>query len=245
MSAPCSAITLVTFDVGVTLLTFRPDMAHAYAEVLAQAGCPVGEERIAVALEVEQGAAPERRAESVSPDHQVSVEARTDRRHRFVTNVLRAAGVLAEQIDYCAVAVHAALDSSRMYWAYDDALPALRELWERGLKLGAVANTWPSMPRVLMKLGFGEYLGFWVISEFVGVEKPHPAIFERALEIGAAKPCQAVHVGDDYARDVLGARGDRGRAPRPLREPGLYHAGRCVGHPPAGRTARDDWVRAA
>lgn len=206
MSAACSAITLVTFDVGGTLLTFCPDMAHAYAEVLAEAGCPADEARIAEALEVEHRLAAERRAESVPVDHRVSVEAGNHRRHLFVTNVLRAAGVPGDQVEYCAAAVHAALDSARMYRAYDDALPVLRALWERGLKLGVIANTWPAMPRILMEFGFGEYLGFWVISEFVGVEKPHPAIFEKALEIGAAKPSQAMHVGDDYARDVLGAR---------------------------------------
>ncbi|HEU4793717.1 MAG TPA: HAD-IA family hydrolase [Nitrolancea sp.] len=207
MSAPCSAITLVTFDVGGTLLTFRPDLARAYADVLAEAGCLVSEERIAAALEAERRAAAQRRAESVPADHLVSVEAGNRRRQLFVSNVLRAAGVPEERIDHGAAAVHAALDSSRMYQAYDDALPVLRALWERGLKLGAIANTWPSMPRILMELGFGDYLGFWVISEAVGVEKPHPAIFEKALEIGAAKPSHAIHIGDDYARDVLGARG--------------------------------------
>lgn len=207
MSAPCSAITLVTFDVGGTLLTFRPDLPRAYAEVLAEAGCPVAEERIAAALEAERHAAAQRRAESVPADHLVSVEAGNRRRQLFVSNVLRAAGVPEERIDHGAAAVHAALDSSRMYQAYDDALPVLRALWERGLKLGAIANTWPSMPRILMELGFGDYLGFWVISESAGVEKPHPAIFEKALEIGGAKPSQTIHIGDDYARDVLGARG--------------------------------------
>lgn len=206
MSAPCSAITLVTFDVGGTLLTFRPDLAGAYGEVLAEAGCEVPEERIAEALEVENGAAGRRRAESVPPDHRVSVEAGNRRRQLFVANVLRAVDVPEERFDRCAAAIHAALDSSRMYQPYGDALPVLRALWERGLKLGAIANTWPSMPRILMDFGFDEYLGFWLISEFVGFEKPHPAIFEKALEIGAAKPAQVIHVGDDYARDVLGAR---------------------------------------
>lgn len=207
MSAPCSAITLVTFDVGGTLLTFRPDLARAYVDVLAEAGCPVAEERIAAALEVENRVAAKRRAESIPPDHQVSVEAGNRRRQLFVSNVLRASGVPEERLNHCAAAVHSALDSSRMYRAYDDALPVLHALWDRGVKLGAIANTWPSMPRILMELGFGDFLGFWVISEFVGVEKPHPAVFEKALEVGAAQPAQAIHVGDDYARDVLGAHG--------------------------------------
>ncbi|MDI3339277.1 MAG: HAD-IA family hydrolase [Sphaerobacter sp.] len=206
MSTPCFAIDLVTFDVGGTLLTFRPDLARAYQEVLAEVGCSVEEARLAEALRAERVAADQRRAASVPPDHRVSVESGAARRRTFVANVLRAAGVPDADLDRCVAAVQAAYDSPRMYTVYADARPTLRGLWDRGLKLGVVANTWPSMPRVLLALGFGEYLGFWVISELVGVEKPHPAIFHRAIEIGGTVPSRAVHVGDDYQRDYLGAR---------------------------------------
>ncbi|HET9017155.1 MAG TPA: HAD-IA family hydrolase [Thermomicrobiaceae bacterium] len=206
MSTPCFAVDLVTFDVGGTLLTFRPDLAHAYAEVLAEAGCPTDGARLAAALDAERPAATARRGESVPPDHRVSVDEGARRRRTFVANVLRNAGVPPAALDGATGAVQRAYDSPRMYAVYDDALPTVRELWGRGLKLGVVANSWPSMPRILLDLGFGDYLGFWVISEFVGVEKPHPAIFARALEIGASEPARALHVGDDYARDVVGAR---------------------------------------
>jgi putative hydrolase of the HAD superfamily len=94
-----------------------------------------------------------------------------------------------------------------MYVLYDDTLPTLRELWLRGLKLAAISNTWPSMPKILKAFGLDESLGYWVMSEFVGVEKPAREIFERALEIGASDASRAVHVGDDYATDVKGALG--------------------------------------
>jgi HAD superfamily hydrolase (TIGR01549 family) len=206
MTAPCFAVDLVTFDVGGTLLTFRPDLAHAYAEVLAEAGCPVEEARLAAALDAERPAANRRRRASVPADHRVSVEDGARRRHIFVANVLRAVGVPPDDLERATDVVQRAYDSPRMYAVYDDALPTVRELWSRGLKLGVIANSWPAMPRILLDLGFGDYVGFWVISELVGVEKPHPAIFARALEIGATAPERALHVGDDDARDVVGAR---------------------------------------
>ncbi|HVB64510.1 MAG TPA: HAD hydrolase-like protein, partial [Nitrolancea sp.] len=51
-----------------------------------------------------------------------------------------------------------------------------------------------------------------VVSEFVGVEKPAPEMFVRALEIAAVEPARALHVGDDYATDVVGALGVEMRA---------------------------------
>jgi putative hydrolase of the HAD superfamily len=38
------------------------------------------------------------------------------------------------------------------------------------------------------------------------VEKPDPAIFERALEEMNLRPSETLHVGDLEAADVLGAR---------------------------------------
>jgi putative hydrolase of the HAD superfamily len=207
MSTPCLAVDLVTFDVGRTLLTLRPDQPEEWSRVLAEAGMRVEPEPIRDALARERPLAAARREETVPPDHHVSVEAGDHRRRTFVADVLRRAGLDDGDLERAVGAVRAALDSPRMYRVYDDALPTLRELWLRGLKLGVVSNTWPSMPRILLGLGFGEYLGFWVISEFVGVEKPHPEIFARALEIGASEPGRAVHVGDDWDTDVVGARG--------------------------------------
>ena len=212
MSTPCFAVELVTFDIGGTLLTFRPDQVHEWTVVLSEIGLRVEEARIAAAIAAERSRAAARRRETVGADHHVSAEAGEARRRRYIANVLRGADVAEEDLQNAEEAIKQAFDSPRMYVVYDDALPTLRELWLRGLKLAAVSNTWPSMPRILLALGFGEYLGFWVISEFVGVEKPAPEMFVRALEIAAVEPARALHVGDDYATDVVGALGVELRA---------------------------------
>jgi len=205
MSTPCFAVELVTFDLGGTLLTFRPDQVHEWCVVLNEVDVAVDARRIEAAqAEARPRAAAHRRA-TVGADYQVSVEAGEARRRRYIADVLRRAGVSDADLPRAEDAMKRAFDSPRMYVAYDDALPALRELWLRGLKLAAVSNTWPAMPRVLMALGFDEYLGYWVISEFLGVEKPASAIFERALDIAAVEPARAIHVGDDAAIDVDGA----------------------------------------
>ncbi len=57
------------------------------------------------------------------------------------------------------------------------------------------------------KLGLEPYLDFVVSSEEVGANKPAPAIFLAAVEKAGVKASEAVHVGDQYELDVVGARG--------------------------------------
>ena len=42
-------------------------------------------------------------------------------------------------------------------------------------------------------------------SEMVGVKKPHPKIFNHALEQASAQPQQSIMIGDNYEADILGA----------------------------------------
>ena len=50
------------------------------------------------------------------------------------------------------------------------------------------------------------HIDFAVISGEVGVEKPDPAIFWRALEAGKAVPEDAIYIGDSPEHDMDGAR---------------------------------------
>jgi putative hydrolase of the HAD superfamily len=90
--------------------------------------------------------------------------------------------------------------------AYPDAVPALRELRERGERLVAVSNWDCSLPAVLERCGLGELLDGVVSSAAAGARKPDPAIFEQALELVGIGPDQALHVGDTPEEDVAGAR---------------------------------------
>ena len=92
-------------------------------------------------------------------------------------------------------------------------LAAARALLEtlrgRGLKTGLVANSWPDSGRVLLgdvaEAGLADVLDVAVFSSDVGVMKPDPAIFLRALEALAVEPIEAIFVGDSLGSDVQGA----------------------------------------
>lgn len=82
----------------------------------------------------------------------------------------------------------------------------LAELKDRGYTLGVVSNADGRVDQFLEHAGLRQYLDFIIDSGQVGFEKPNPRIFEIALERAGAEPDEAVHVGDVYEVDVVGAR---------------------------------------
>jgi putative hydrolase of the HAD superfamily len=82
----------------------------------------------------------------------------------------------------------------------------LAELKARGYTLGVVSNADGRVANFLELAGLARWLDFVVDSGAVGVEKPQRAIFEIALRQAGVLPAEAIHVGDVYEVDVLGAR---------------------------------------
>jgi putative hydrolase of the HAD superfamily len=107
-------------------------------------------------------------------------------------------------------AEHAAWEPARQPAAHTPAL--LEALRKRGLKLGLVSNAFDPgwlLHRDLEQMGLAERLDAAVFSSEVGKRKPHPAIFEHALEALRVDAADAVFVGDRLYEDVRGA-GDLG-----------------------------------
>jgi putative hydrolase of the HAD superfamily len=103
-------------------------------------------------------------------------------------------------------AEHAAWAPARRLAANTHAL--LEALRERRLRLGLVSNAFDPgwlLRRDLAQMGLVERLDVSVFSSEVGVRKPHPAIFERALAALAVEPERALFVGDRLYEDVRGA----------------------------------------
>jgi putative hydrolase of the HAD superfamily len=111
-----------------------------------------------------------------------------------------------EQLGRFLEAEHTAWDPARRLAANTHAL--LESLRERGLRLGLVSNAFDPgwlLHRDLEQLGLAERLDVAVFSSEVGKRKPHPAIFERALDELGVEPERALFVGDRLYEDVRGA----------------------------------------
>jgi HAD superfamily hydrolase (TIGR01509 family) len=91
---------------------------------------------------------------------------------------------------------------------YPDTIPTLQILHQRGYKLGLITNAMQPMWMRDVELetyGLLEYLDARVTSGDTGYMKPHPAIYQRILEMLETEPSQAVFVGDRPENDIAGA----------------------------------------
>ncbi|HEY5435551.1 MAG TPA: HAD family hydrolase [Candidatus Limnocylindrales bacterium] len=74
----------------------------------------------------------------------------------------------------------------------------------------AILSNWPlaaTIDRYLEAAGWAPHLAAVVVSQRVGTIKPHPAIFAAARKaLGDPPPAAILHVGDDWAADVVGAK---------------------------------------
>lgn len=88
---------------------------------------------------------------------------------------------------------------------HEDVLPTLQSLEESGIRLGIVSNASRELIPLLLHLGVVPFFEAIVVSDLVGSEKPQAEIFHKALETLDVEASQAVHVGDNYWYDYLGA----------------------------------------
>jgi REG-2-like HAD superfamily hydrolase len=82
----------------------------------------------------------------------------------------------------------------------------LEDLHERGLKVGIISNWSARLPQLLADLGVTRHIDFVLCSAIERLEKPDPKLFEKALRLADVRPDEALHVGDDLEKDLLGAR---------------------------------------
>lgn len=100
----------------------------------------------------------------------------------------------------------AALLAALRFRAFRDAVPALRTLRARGIRLVVVSNWDVSLRAALDQAGLGPLLHGAISSAELGVAKPDPALFRHALTLAGVPAADALHVGDTPELDVVGAR---------------------------------------
>ncbi len=192
------ALTTLLLDAGGVLVD--PDWDRAAREV-ARAGLAVAADALRAAE------APARRV----LDRPAAVRASDDRSRgaAFFRLVLGAAApdAPARTLDAAAGALRDAHARENLWTAVPAGVPdALARFRAAGLRLVVVSNADGSVGRALHSVGLLRRVDRVVDSGVVGVEKPDPAIFRIALEAEGAPAGAALHAGDFYEIDVVGAR---------------------------------------
>ena len=92
---------------------------------------------------------------------------------------------------------------------YDDVIPTLQHLRDADFKLAIVSNWDTPLDPLTERLGIADYFDVITASHDVRVrsEKPDPHIFNYTLEAVGVSAEEAVHIGDTYEADIVGAEG--------------------------------------
>lgn len=88
----------------------------------------------------------------------------------------------------------------------DSALETLDILKSEGYTLVIASNATPKYEETLRILGIAERVDAIFLSDVVGYAKPDPRFFQFILEQMGAVPEEAVHVGNSYWHDIIGAK---------------------------------------
>lgn len=150
---------------------------------------------------------------------------------RMVGTIYSRAGVPADAL---VPLVEAAWRSHVNYNLWSKVPPGLGEALEAfratGGRVAIVSNSEGMLASLFAKLGIARHFDLVADSGLLGVEKPDPRIFEYVLRELAVPAGAALHLGDVFATDVLGARAAGIRTA--LIDPFEHYAGR---HPDVPR----------
>jgi len=197
-----AAPVAVSFDVTGTLLGL-PRLGELYAEAFARHGCPAPPDVLA------------RVVPEVWQEFSIRTPLGEDRfsRHpegpkgfwRELVARVAARLELPAPSPFLAAELFERFAHADAWQVFADARAVLPALRATGLRLAVVSNFDARLPRLLADAGLADHFETIVYSQEIGVEKPHPAIFEELLERLALPAEQVAHVGDSRRDDAEGA----------------------------------------
>ena len=193
----------VFFDAGETLIHPAPSFPELFTTVCARHGLEVDFNRLREATRSLMAGVEDRQRDGYT----FSNEARKSRRF-WMDFYGRLVGELGYAGDDGALPedLYRTFSQPSNYEAYHDVRETFEELRARGLSMGLISNFETWLQDLLDDLGLSPYLEVMVISGREEYEKPHPRIYELALERGNVDPSRALHVGDSPISDYDGAR---------------------------------------
>jgi HAD superfamily hydrolase (TIGR01549 family) len=124
--------------------------------------------------------------------------------HAFTEEIFVGMGGPAELAAECATEIELGWGAPENFELYEDALPVLDELRTSDLRIGLVSNGIRDLTEFVAHHRLD--VDAIVDSRTHGRVKPHPTIFQAALDLLGVSPAEAVMVGDSLEEDVEGAR---------------------------------------
>ena len=196
-------VKVVFFDVGGTLIVGEYGWLDYLCEALTLVGYDLKREEVARANDLARQAVARRRRR---------IPSRFESRgagHMWLDHLAEVLDLDLRGPDLEAAIAEATtgMDFSQQVIVDPDAPALLYELKYRGFRLGVISNWNADLRKYLEDRALARFFEVILASEEVGSQKPHREIFLKALAAMKCLPQEAIHIGDDYWTDVVGARG--------------------------------------
>lgn len=126
--------------------------------------------------------------------------------HRYTEVIVRAMGGEGPGVAPCAVEVYEEWATNHHFEMYSDVPGVLRQIAERGIRIGLISNSHRCLASFQSHFELEGLISAAVSSSQHGYLKPHPSIFQAALQLLAVPADEAIMVGDSLGQDIAGAR---------------------------------------
>lgn len=196
-------IRAVFLDAGNTLVYPEPPVGEVYARALRRAGVDASGPEVQRTFEE---ALRRLRGPAGTVDYGLTEEETLDWWRRVVRESIRPFGV-PEAFEGVFRSLWSYFGRPEAWRVYDDVFPLLDALDATGVPAGLISNWDVRLDPILDGIGLRQRLRWVAISGRLGVEKPAPEIFHRALQCCGLPAAAVMHVGDSWPDDVQGALG--------------------------------------
>jgi len=125
---------------------------------------------------------------------------------RYTRHIIERMGGTGDALDTIAREIYREWAACGHFKLYDEVPGVLRELAHAGIRIGLVSNSHRCLASFQTHFELTGLISATVTSSEHGLMKPHPSIFNAALELIDVEAGEALMVGDSLRHDVEGAR---------------------------------------
>ncbi len=196
-------IQMIFFDAAGTLFTLNGEVGEIYARGAAKYGCIVNPEILQTNFRQMFPQQP-----PLAFASQLDLAERGSAEKKWWHNLVKA--VFSQQANFIKFDeffedIYAYFVRPEAWRIAPDVIPTLVKLRQRGIRLGVISNFDSRLHQILAGFELTCYFDSIHISSEVGAAKPCSEIFQAALEENLVQAELALHVGDSWAEDIVGA----------------------------------------
>jgi putative hydrolase of the HAD superfamily len=124
---------------------------------------------------------------------------------KYAAHIIEQMGGRGDGVDACAREIYREWAACQHFELFEDVPGVLRELEASGVRIGLISNSHRCLASFESHFELRGLIAAAVSSSEHGYLKPHPSIFQAALQMANVTAADAVMVGDNVRQDIEGA----------------------------------------